>query len=103
MTVFLWFNRDGEPITVAEADRLLGDRSYVVLAIDQVGDCDVSTVWLGFDHSFGEGDRPLLFESLVLSDGPLGGFRRRFSTEQEALAGHQAMIEVCRLEQQLRS
>lgn len=34
------------------------------VAVTQVGDATISTVFLGVDHQFGDGD-PLLFETLV--------------------------------------
>lgn len=46
----------------------------------------VSTVFLGLDHGFGRGG-PVLFETLVFG-GPHDQDERRYSTRQEALAGH---------------
>lgn len=51
----------------------------------------VSTVFLGVDHSFGDGP-PLLFETMVLG-GPLDGEQDRYSTWDQAEAGHKAMVE----------
>lgn len=52
----------------------------------------VSTVWLGIDHAFGDGP-PLIFETMVFSSqGKLDEIDvERWSTEAEALAGHEAM------------
>lgn len=61
------------------------------VADDVVGPSRVSTVFLGLDHSFGEG-RPVLYETLVF-EGPLDREMCRYSTKEEALAGHRAMIE----------
>lgn len=52
---------------------------------------EVSTVFLGLDHSFGDGP-PLIFETLVFG-GPLADEMERYSTHREALAGHDAMVE----------
>jgi hypothetical protein len=55
----------------------------------------VSTVWLGIDHAFGQGP-PLIFETMVFpsKDGPLTDLDcDRYSTEDEALRGHQRMVE----------
>ena len=71
--------------------------------------CDnvwVSTVWLGLDHRYGKG-LPLIFEAMIFPSQPherlmeLTGERRnyseidaaRYSTESEALAGHQRFVE----------
>lgn len=52
---------------------------------------EVSTVHLGLDHSFGDGP-PLIFETMVfgLDDGDV--MMDRYSTEQQARAGHTAMV-----------
>lgn len=53
---------------------------------------DVSTVFLGIDHGFGDdGTPPILYETLVFG-GPLGGEMNRYATRPEALAGHAAMV-----------
>ena len=62
------------------------------LAQDFVGDVRVSTVWLGLDHRFGGGGRPLIFETMVFG-GPLDGEQDRYSTEEQAMAGHAAMLK----------
>jgi hypothetical protein len=56
-----------------------------------VGDAEVSTVFLGLDHQFGDGS-PLLFETLVFG-GRLDGEMERYSTWDEAVAGHRRMVE----------
>ena len=54
----------------------------------------VSTVWLGLDCQFGEG-KPLIFETMVFPEK--GNFLdidcARYSTEEEALKGHEEMIK----------
>lgn len=56
----------------------------------------VSTVFLGLDHRYGDGP-PLLFESMIFG-GPLSGEQRRYSTKAEALAGHEALCGLVRME-----
>ena len=59
----------------------------------------VSTVWLGLNHNYGDGP-PLIFETMVFpKEGRWGELDcERYTTEAEALAGHQMMIDrwVCR-------
>ena len=52
----------------------------------------VSTVWLGLNHAFGAGP-PLIFETMVFPNkGDMGDFDcERYSTEAEALVGHEWM------------
>lgn len=52
----------------------------------------VSTVWLGLNHQFGSGP-PLIFETMVFpSESDSGDLDcDRYSTEAEALVGHERM------------
>jgi hypothetical protein len=61
------------------------------VANENVGDVRVSTVFLGLDHSFGQGP-PLLFETMVFG-GPLNEEQVRYSTWGEAEIGHRYMVE----------
>ena len=70
--------------------RMFEDAGSRRVARDQVGALDVSTVFLGTDHAFGCGP-PLLFETMVFGvpdDEPC----ERYSTWDEAVAGHAAMV-----------
>lgn len=58
----------------------------------------VSTVWLGLDHSFHPGQKPLIFETMVfkkIKKDKLGEDvdMDRYSTEAEALQGHEEMVK----------
>lgn len=53
----------------------------------------VSTVFLGVDHQFGDGP-PLLFESMVFNSDRFDGDMIRYSTWEEAEAGHQFILDV---------
>ena len=55
---------------------------------------DVSTVFLGIDHSY-SGRPPLLYEALVFG-GPLDGEMERCSTRTQAEAMHVGMVERVR-------
>jgi hypothetical protein len=55
---------------------------------------EVSTVFLGLDHSFGDGP-PVLFETMVFDDYG-GGDAWRWSTWDEAVAGHEAAVSIFR-------
>lgn len=77
--------------------RLSDDREYKVLK--QSTECGkmVSTIWLGLDHSF-SGGSPLIFETMVFltnRDGEVETWNEiaadRYSTEEEALKGHEEM------------
>lgn len=70
------------------------ERADRIVAKTDVGDSKVSTVFLGLDHSWGDGP-PMIFETLVFG-GPLAGEMERYSTWEEAEAGHAAMVERVR-------
>lgn len=55
--------------------------------------CEVSTVFLGLNHQFGEGP-PLIFETMVFG-GPFDQEQDRYSTWAEAEAGHARMVDKC--------
>jgi hypothetical protein len=57
----------------------------------QIGEVEVSTVFLGLDHSFG-GAIPLLFETMIFG-GDEDGYQERYSTWDEAVKGHQFACE----------
>jgi hypothetical protein len=68
------------------------------VARTEVGEYTVSTVWLyGIDHNF-RSDRPVIFETMVFGprwDNELD----RYSTEEEAMRGHLAVLDRLRAEQ----
>lgn len=61
------------------------------VAKSEVGESEISTVFIGIDHNF-SGGPPLLFETMVFG-GPLDGEQDRYSTWDEAEAGHAAMVK----------
>lgn len=58
-----------------------------------VGAARVSTVFLGLDHRFGTSGPPLLFETMIFG-GPHDGYQQRYSTWDEAQAGHAAAVAL---------
>jgi hypothetical protein len=65
------------------------------VADDTLGDVRVSTVFLGFDLSFGAAGPPVLFETMVFG-GALDGKCERYSTWDEAEVGHEWMLAKVR-------
>lgn len=63
-----------------------------IVDYDKVYDnVEVSTVFLGLDHSFGYGEKQL-FETLVFG-GSMDGTMRRYATWEEAEKGHKEMVK----------
>jgi len=60
----------------------------------QIGVVSVSTVFLGVDHQFWGGP-PLLFETMIFG-GPQDEFCERYSTWDEAEAGHARIVAALR-------
>ena len=66
---------------------------------DKVGDFIVSTVWLGLDHNYIGGGKPIVFETMVFKAKGKSTYiqsgtsfeERRWSTLTEAIAGHLKM------------
>lgn len=66
-----------------------GDR---IIAKDKPLDgVSVSTVFLGLDHSFGEGP-PILFETMVFG-GEHDGEMERYTSKEAAIEGHKRMLQ----------
>ena len=69
------------------------------VARDDVGAFMVSTVFLGLDHNFTGGGPPLIFETMVFGPGGEGLEQERWSTWQEAEAGHAKYLAEMRARQ----
>jgi hypothetical protein len=101
----LWFDRAGLPITTEEWGRLHAIEDYVRIGSTDIGPYWVSTVWVGLDHRFIGDGPPIIFETMVFAkeqrDDPEDlGLREfdmvRYCTEEEAVAGHEAMCLLVR-------
>jgi hypothetical protein len=56
----------------------------------------VSTVFLPIDHNFGKSDQPVLFETVVFPECKIC---IRYNTYDEAIEGHNKVVNEIRLEQ----
>lgn len=70
-------------------------RKTQVVATKSVEECEVSTVFLGIDHGYTENGPPIVFETLVFG-GPMADSMRRYATWDEAVAGHEETVDLCR-------
>lgn len=61
---------------------------------DITDEADVSTVFLGLDHQWGDGP-PLLFETMVFG-GEHDQWQDRYSTWDQAQAGHDRVVAALR-------
>jgi len=83
-----FYDMDGKPMTLAEWAKAFGEPRQI--GKTTVGEAEVSTVWLGSDHQFGSGP-PLIFETMIFG-GPHDQFCDRYTTKEEAAAGHQRVV-----------
>lgn len=65
------------------------------VAFDSFEGVEVSTVFLGINHNWGEGD-PLLFETMVFTDIEGGGEMERYFIWEEAVEGHNRIVAKMR-------
>ncbi len=93
----VYYSLDENGVPVPETDvvswgrKFEGSHRYRVVARTTVTEgVDVSTVFLGIDHNWGDGP-PLLWETLVFG-GDLDGEMQRTSTRHEAIDAHWAII-----------
>ena len=61
------------------------------VAFDSIGEIDISTVFLGLDHNWGEGE-PLLFETMIFG-GDRNEEQIRYHTWEEAKEGHKKIVK----------
>lgn len=99
-----YYDRQGNPLPDPHVDMeawirewasLFEDEDYRRVALTEIGDVRISTVWLGIDHNFWGQGPPLIFETMVFG-GPLDEEQERYSTEAQALAGHDQMVAKVR-------
>lgn len=90
-----YYSRDGQPMSLRQwAERFEDDLAYKHVRMSMVGEVEVSTVWIGLPQAGSTPERPLIFESMVFG-GELDGYAWRWSTLEEAEAGHdQVLAEV---------
>lgn len=89
-----YYSRTGQPISMEE---WTDDRSKdLVVAKTEVpeADAEVSTVYLGIDHSW-DGGPPLIFETMIFG-GLLDQYQKRWTTEDQAREGHQEAIDAAK-------
>lgn len=99
-----FFHRDGTPLADGETwldlfNAMHGDEShpdYYRVARSEDDGVQVSTVFLGMNHAFGDGD-PVLFETMIFG-GPRDQECWRWHSDAEARAGHELVVASLRVE-----
>ena len=92
-----YFDRDGREITYDEWVNLFADLEYKKVGqfetLANGEKISVSTVWLGLNHNLEPNSEPVIFETMVFG-GRNAGMCRRYSTELEALVGHNEIVDI---------
>lgn len=89
-----WYKLVGHETAPCSAFEAMQERtknsSGWIVAKTQVGPMEVSTVFLGLDHSYGGGGPPLLFETMIFCSQEFGDgeYQKRCSTWDEAVVMH---------------
>lgn len=96
--MFDLYDRKGRPISVEEYGELTRQQDYKILKQTHLDSgIWISTVWLGLDHNYGDQGPPLIFETMVFESLHNWGSDvdvQRYSTEDEALKGHDELCEL---------
>lgn len=93
-------NRTPYPVTYLQFARWrTPDR--VRIALTQMPNELISTVFLGLDYQFQAGLPPILFETMIF-DGHLDGYQCRYNTYEQAVAGHRRAVKICRFLMRLK-
>lgn len=89
----MWYDKQGNVITMDEAAPLLNDLTYKRVGYGVVGPFRVSTVWLGLNHSFSSDSPPLIFETMVFRRSSYSDvYCARYPTEALARKGHDEVV-----------
>lgn len=93
--MIMYYKLDGHDVVEAtqkEMCAMMEDAESRKVAWTKIGGVNVSTVFLCIDHNLmGEGP-PVLFETMIFG-GPLDQEQERYVTWDEAVAGHEAMVQ----------
>lgn len=100
----LFFDRQGKEINIEEWSRKCDDESYKVLKQEYIDRYFISTVWIGLNMKIFRQKPIQIFETMIfLSEDeenkdadPLDLYQERYSTEEEALLGHEAALSLVR-------
>jgi hypothetical protein len=82
------------PASITEAADWLEESSdRRTVKRDEIGDILVSTVFLGLDHSWTPGGKPVLWETMIFG-GEHNQYQERYTSHKDALEGHEKALEL---------
>lgn len=96
----LYFDKNGVEISMQEMAALRANEEYSVIRKTVLPNGSlVSTVWLGIDHGY-QSPVPIIFETMSFKQGEDGKIdwggvhSNRYSTEEEAIKGHEEIVKL---------
>lgn len=93
----MWYKLNEDKTVTKLPNGEFPSRDNFRIGLDVIGKSEVSTVFLGLDHSFIKKDVPILFESMIF-EGPHNEYQRRYSTYDQALEGHNNLVKALKEE-----
>jgi hypothetical protein len=97
-----WYILDADGKTVPATDLHAWSKWFAdghanrILKLDELAnDISVSTVFLGIDHGFGRRGPPILWETVIFG-GPHDEYQERYTSRDDALAGHAKALAIAR-------
>lgn len=87
-----FFDKEGKAISFFEWLMYRDYPEYCRVALDAVGPFEISTVWLGLNHSHREDQPPLIFETMLFTDDAHDECHR-WSSLEAAQQGHAQLVE----------
>jgi len=88
----MYYNKEGKEISLQDYAKLFEDWNYKRVKVSKVYNWAISTVWLGLDHSYGENNKPLIFETMVFNEIGDSVDCQRYATLEEAQKGHRKIL-----------
>ena len=89
-----------------EGLKVYDDINMKVTKQDNFDGARVSTVFLGLDYGYGDRDspdyQPILWETMVFG-GEYDEYQERYTSHEEALKGHERMVELVKQSLQTKS
>jgi hypothetical protein len=100
----LYYDRQGQEISLMDWRKKCDDESYKVLKQEYIDHYFISTVWLGMNIIIIRKQPIQIFETMIFLpdeeenkyDNPLYQYQERYSTEEEALSGHEIALSLVR-------
>jgi hypothetical protein len=93
-----WYilNNNNKPIPASikeAADWLEEGSNRRTVKRDEIDDITVSTVFLGLDHSWTPGGKPVLWETMIFG-GEHDQYQERYTSHEDALEGHKKALTL---------